>query len=143
MGKEGFNFLGWYARKCPSARFPGKYCLNRWPSKESMKRMRAKIHRIIHYKQWVKNIRELALKLNPVLRGWVNYFRTGNSRKKFQDISTYLWERLVQFENRRKGQKRPCASRGGYDTAWFKSLGFFDLIQPGLIRYPGAKTSHA
>ena len=143
MGKEGFNFLGWYARKCPSTRFPGKYFLNRWPSKESMKRIRAKIRSLIHYKQWVKNVRELALKLNPVLRGWVNYFRTGNSCKKFQEISTYLWERLVYFENRRKGQKRPHAARGRYDTAWFKSLGFFDLIQPGLVRYPIAKASHA
>jgi RNA-directed DNA polymerase len=143
MGRQGFNFLGWYLRKCPSARFQGKYFLNRWPSKESMKRIRAKIRSIIHYKQWVKNVRELALRLNPVLRGWVNYFRTGNSRRKFQEISYYLWERLVLFENKRRHRKRPCAARGGYTTDWFKSLGFFDLVQPGLIRYPLAKTLYA
>lgn len=143
MGRQGFNFLGWYVRKTPSAKFRGKYFLNRWPSKESMKRIRAKIRSLIHYKQWVKNVRELALKLNPVLRGWVNYFRTGNSRRKFQEISHYLWERLTLFENRRRHRKRPHAARGGYTTDWFKSLGFFDLTQPGLIRYPIAKASYA
>lgn len=143
MGRQGFNFLGWYVRKIPSARFQGKYFLNRWPSQGSMKRIRAKIRSLIHYKQWVRNIREFALKLNPVLRGWVNYFRTGNSRRKFQEISQYLWERLVLFENKRRQRKRPCATRGGYDTDWFKSLGFFDLVQPGLIRYPQIKALHA
>jgi len=86
---------------------------NRWPSKESLKRIKAKIHSLTHYKQWVKNVRQLAIKLNPVLRGWANYFRMGNSSKKFQEISWYLWERLMLFENRRKHKKRPHASRGG------------------------------
>ena len=28
--------------------------------------------------------------LNPVLRGWGNYFRTGNAAAKFNQIDTYV-----------------------------------------------------
>ncbi|NIQ95726.1 MAG: group II intron reverse transcriptase/maturase, partial [Desulfuromonadales bacterium] len=32
---------------------------------------------------WVKDVRVLIGDLNPVLRGWGNYFRTGNAAEKF------------------------------------------------------------
>ena len=46
-GREGFNFLGWYLRKCMSGRLKeqGKvrYFLHRWPSVRSMNRVRQKV----------------------------------------------------------------------------------------------------
>lgn len=142
-GKEGFKFLGWYVRKCPSARFPGKHFLNRWPSSESMKRLYAKIRGMIHRGVRIKDIREFVPRLNPVLRGWVNYFRTGNSRRKFEQVDKYLWKRLMLFENKRRKHTKPYWKPGKFDHAWFKSLGFFDLVSPGLIRYPGVAYVHA
>lgn len=142
-GKEGFDFLGWHATKRASARFRGKFYLNRWPSRQSMKRLNAKVRARIHRNASVKNVREFAPKLNPVLRGWANYFRTGNSRRKFQQADKALWERLTCFETRRRYRKGPYWDFDRYDYSWFKGLGLFDLTQPGLIRYPGTGASHA
>ena len=35
--------------------------------------------------------------LNPVLRGWGNYFRTGNAAEKFNQVDDYVWRRLKRF----------------------------------------------
>jgi hypothetical protein len=32
--------------------------------------------------------------LNPVLRGWGEYFRTGNAALRFNQLDTYVWRRL-------------------------------------------------
>lgn len=136
-GKEGFKFLGWDVRKCPSARTPGKHFLNRWPSPISMKRLHTKIREVVNRRVRIRDVKELVLKLNPVLRGWANYFRTGNSRRKFEQVDKYLWMRMMLFENKRRKRTRPYWGAGRFTHAWFKGLGFFDLTQPGLIRYPG------
>lgn len=136
-GKEGFKFLGWYARKCPSVRFPGKYFLNRWPSSESMKKLNGKIREVVHWQKPVRNVKELIVKLNPVLRGWANYFRTGNSRRKFDQVNKYLWMKTVLFENKRRRDVGPYWEPGRFTYTWYKSLGFFDFMRKDLIRYPG------
>lgn len=134
-GKEGFDFLGWHVRKCPSVRYPGKHFLNRWPSQRSMKRLYEKIRDMIRYNAGVKSVREFIKKLNPILRGWTNYFRTGNSRRKFEQADKYLWTRVVLFENRRRQYR--AFWTGKFTHAWYKTLGFFDMLQTGLVRYPG------
>jgi hypothetical protein len=32
--------------------------------------------------------------LNPVLRGWGNYFCTGNASRKFNQLDEYVYDRL-------------------------------------------------
>ena len=86
-GKEGFNFLGWYARKRMSGRLKeqGKerFFLHRGPSVKSMKRIRQRIMELTEAKRdGVKDIRKLIADINPVVRGWGNYFRTGNSARE-------------------------------------------------------------
>jgi len=143
FGKEALKFFGWYVRKCPSVKFAGKYFLNRWPSPESMGKLFAKIRAVVHKRVRVRNVRELAVKLNPVLRGWANYFRTGTSRRKFEQADKYLWERFVLFENKRRRHTKPYWKPGRWDYAWFKGLGLFDLTGPGLVRYPGGTYAKA
>lgn len=127
-GKEEFKFLGWYVGKCPSARTPGKRFLNRWPSPESMKKLYAKIRGVVRRQARVKDIREFVPKLNPVLRGWVNYFRTGYSRRKFEQVDRYT---------QRRRRTKPYWRAGRFNHAWYKSLGFFEFVRTGLVRYPG------
>ena len=42
--------------------------------------------------------------LNPVLRGWGQYFRTGNAAVKFNQIDTYVVRRLKRLRIKRKGR---------------------------------------
>ena len=143
FGKEAFTFLGWLVRKCPSVKFPKKWFLNRWPSSQSMKKLYAKIRVLVHRGASVKQAREFAIRLNPILRGWANYFRTGNSYRKFTQVDKYLWQKLMLFENKRRKHTKPYWSPGRFNHAWFKSLGFFDMTQKGLVRYPGVAYAQA
>jgi len=43
--------------------------------------------------------------INPVLRGWAQYFRTGNSSRKFVAVDQYVYHRLAIFL-RAKHQRR-------------------------------------
>lgn len=141
MGKQGFKFLGHYLKKCHSIKYPGHYFLNRWPSKESMAKVRAKIRRIIsHRRMKIKNVYEMIPELNRILRGWSNYFKSGNAARKFLQIEKYVWQRLIIFQNRRRATKRPHKQRC-YTYDWFQNLGIYRLM--GQIQYPKLAYSKA
>jgi len=134
MGREGFNFLGHYLRKCRSVRYPKYHFLNRWPSKESMAKVREAIKKITSYRRMkIRNVHELIPELNRLLRGWSGYFKSGNASRKFGQIEQYVWHKLVIFQNRRRGRKRPHRGRE-YSREWFQSLGVYRLM--GQIGYP-------
>jgi len=137
-GKESFEFLGCRLRKCRSVRYPGRMFLQRWPSPRSMRRLRARIRELTDARRnGVKDVRVLIARLNPVLRGWGNYFRTGNATRKFTQIDHYVWQRLGLFLARRRGVRRhrhAAVARWSFD--WFWGLGLYRLL--GTVRYPDA-----
>ncbi len=91
-GKEGFTFLGWTVRKRRSIqRNPRKHFVQRWPSPKAMKRIRDRVHELTEVRgRQSQDMGELIEKLNPVLRGWGNYFRTGNADTQFTGIDDYV-----------------------------------------------------
>lgn len=141
MGKEGFNFLGHYLRKCRSVKYPKYYFLNRWPSKESMAKVREAIKRLTSYRRMkIRDVYELLPELNRLLRGWSGYFKTGNAARKFSQIESYVWQRLVIFQNRRRSQKHPHRKRE-YAYDWYRNLGVYRLM--GQVGYPNLAYSKA
>jgi RNA-directed DNA polymerase len=77
-------------------------------------------------------------RLNPVLRGWGNYFRDGNSARKFAQIDSYVHERLaILAAAKHKRSGRRWAS--DYNLAWFHRLGVHTLT--GSVRYGSANAS--
>jgi RNA-directed DNA polymerase len=81
---------------------------------------------------------EVVEELNPVLRGWGNYFRWGNSTRKFTQIDSYVHERLALFDSKKRNQRgRRWAEVHTY--AWFKGLGVHLLA--GSIRWRQAATA--
>jgi len=141
-GKGGFNFLGWHARKCASVKYRGRYYLNRWPSSASMKKLYGKFRVMVYRNRGVRNARELVIGLNQLLRGWANYFCTGNSTKKFQQAQKHLWGRLALFESKRRRRTGPYWNLGQHEYQWFKGLGLYDLTRKGILRYPGIVATH-
>ena len=58
--------------------------------------------------------------LNPVIRGWRNYFRIGHSTYKFQCLDRYIRFRLYRFMKLRGGQRsryRYSQFRDWYSTS--------------------------
>jgi RNA-directed DNA polymerase len=141
LGKEGFEFLGCYLRIVRS-HFKGRRYLFRWPSRRAMNSVRDKIRAITDRRRCarVKDVREIIRELNPVLRGWGNYFRSGNATDKFNQIDRYVRMRLLRVMSRRGGQRRPNFRRDDWPhTRLVREHGLHKLL--GTIRYPGG--SHA
>ncbi len=137
LGKEGFEFLGCYLRIVRS-RFKRRRYLFRWPSLRAMKSVRAKIRELTDRRRCarVKDVREIIAKLNPILRGWGNYFRTGNASAKFQAIDRYVRMRLCRVMERRGGQRRPNFQWDDWlHSRFVDEHGLHKLL--GTIRYPG------
>ena len=84
----------------------------------------------------MKDIRDVIRDLNPVLRGWGNYFRTGNASLKFQQIDGYVRVRLLRLLERRGGQRRKAFRWSDWPHDRFvNDHGLYRLL--GTIRYPG------
>jgi group II intron reverse transcriptase/maturase len=136
-GQESFEFLGCRLKKCRSVRYPGRMFLQRWPSPRSMMRLRARIRGLTDARRGgVKDVRVLIARLNPVLRGWGNYFRTGNASLKFNQIDHYVRQRLGLFLARRRGFRDRHGAISRWSFGWFWGLGLHRLF--GTVRYPGA-----
>jgi group II intron reverse transcriptase/maturase len=142
LGKEGFTFLGCYLRVVRS-HFKGKCYLFRWPSPRAMKAIRTRIRELTERRRWagLKDIREVIGKLNPVLRGWGGYFRTGNASAQFNQIDCYVYRRLIRLLVRRGGQRRwRPGGRPFNPCEWphrrlVQEHGLYKLL--GTIQYPG------
>jgi RNA-directed DNA polymerase len=137
LGKQGFVFLGCYLHIVLS-RFKRRAYLFRWPSPRAMTRIRARIRELTDRRRWagLKDIRPVIEVLNPVLRGWGNYFRTGNASWKFQQVDRYVNQRLVRLLPRVRGwRRRPFEMRDWAPARFAAEFGLHRLI--GTIRYPG------
>jgi group II intron reverse transcriptase/maturase len=138
LGREGFEFLGCYLRVVRS-HFRGKPYLFRWPAPRAMKALRARIRFLTSRRRWagMRDIREVIAVLNPVLRGWGNYFRTGNASAKFQQMDRYVRDRLVRLLRRRGGQRLSRMNPKDWPHRRFvQEHSLYQLL--GTIRYPGA-----
>jgi group II intron reverse transcriptase/maturase len=138
-GKEGFDFLGCHLHKRLSGTLWEQkrkrlYFLQRWPSRRSMQRIRQRVKDLTPRSRCHADPRDVIAELNPVLRGWGQYFRTGNAAKQFVQIDDYVVERLCSMRVKRKGRNlRPSEARG-WTREYFENLGLIRLR--GTIRYP-------
>ena len=139
-GREGFDFLGCHLHKRMSGRLweqTGKavYFLQRWPSARSMTRIRERVKELTDRRSnGVKDVREIIARLNPVLRGWGNYFRTGNAAKKFNQLDSYVCRRLRSFLVQRHGRHLRPGQAQAWTCRFFWDLGLHRLR--GTVRYP-------
>ena len=127
-GHEGFDFLGFHHRRVKSWRYR-RYYLQRWPRAKAMVGIREKIRSIVGGRYGLsRNLEEVIRKLNPVLRGWGNYFARGNSSHHFVALDSYVAERLMLFLSKKHGK-----SGRGWGQRW-KGI---DLRAAGLYRLGG------
>ena len=102
-----------------------------------MKRVRQRVRELTD-RRWcgVKDIRDVIRRLNPILRGWGNYFRTGNAADKFTQVDRYVVERLRSLMVKRRGRNLHAGQAKKWTRDWFEGHGLYRLR--GTIRYPGA-----
>jgi RNA-directed DNA polymerase len=93
--EEGFDFLGWRIQRQRS-RSTGKRYTYTFPSKDSLARVKAKVRTLTRGGTNVP-LKVLLYRLNPVLRGWTNYFRPGSSSATFGYLTHFSWWRVVRW----------------------------------------------
>jgi RNA-directed DNA polymerase len=140
-GREGFDFLGCHLRKRMSGRQWERshrrvYYLQRWPSHRAMRRIRQRVKDVTGRATCHRDLRATLAQLNPVLRGWGAYFRTGNAATKFGQVDDYVAWRLKRLLVARHGRHLQPGQAARWTPAFFHALGLHRLR--GTIRYPAA-----
>jgi len=138
-GQEGFDFLGCHLRKRLSGllwetKRKRLYFLQRCPSQRSMQRIRQRVKELTPRSRCHADLRDVIVDLNPVLRGWGQYFRTGNAAHCFNRIDSYVWRRLHALRVKRKGRNLRAGEANRWTGEYFWNLGLHRLR--GEVHYP-------
>ena len=114
---EGFDFLGFNVRK-----YNGTLLIK--PSPKSQKRFTEKLHEVVFKKNKAVAQQKLIEDLNPVLRGWGNYYSSVVSKTTFSKIDHILTNQLKRWSYRRHTNK----SREWIKNKYFIKVGNRDWI---------------
>jgi RNA-directed DNA polymerase len=125
---ESFTFLGFEFRRVKSRR--GKWRPDYRPKSKARAELTRKVTEICRRNR-SRPVAKLISEINPVVRGWVNYFRAGNSSRCFSYIR-YWVERKVRRQMMR-ARKRKGFGWKRWSSRWIHEvLGLFDDYR---IRY--------
>ena len=123
--RNGFEFLGYHFRR--SRRKPTK--INRWPRDKSLKNVRETLRP--HTKRTNGNsLSYVITKINPILRGWFEYYKHSTIRSDFQVLDGWVRQRfrsILRKRRKRKGRGRG-ADHQRWPNAYFTDLGLFSLV---------------
>ena len=110
--------------------------MQRWPSPKATKKVRDRVREITSKRQSGKDVKQIIAELTPVLRGWGNYFRTGNADREFNQMDSFVLLRLRRWQFRRGGQ-RPM-KRAPFRGDQLCGMGLHQLR--GTVKYPAQAT---
>lgn len=110
---EGFDFQGFHVRHYPTpgiTRTGWKLLIT--PSRKAVMEKRNELREL-----WLglkgHSVRQVLWKLNPIIRGWANYYRTGVSSKVFGAMDTWMCHRAYSYVRHMHRNKswRWCSQR--------------------------------
>ena len=100
--KETFDFLGFTYKRIFNRDRTKRLTLY-YPSMKAQKRLRARM-RVVFNPMAPVTVDERIRRANLFLRGWVNYFRVGNSGRVFRKINWHVSGKLRRVLQRQKGR---------------------------------------
>jgi RNA-directed DNA polymerase len=138
-GREGFDFLGCHLHKRMSGPIWERthrrvYYLHRWPSSRALGRVRTRVRALTPRSRCHEDLRRVIADVNPVLRGWGQYFRTGNATAHFIQIDQHVVDRLRGLLLKRAGRRLRPGQAALWTRPFFEALGLHRLR--GTIQYP-------
>jgi RNA-directed DNA polymerase len=96
---EGFDFLGWRIQRQIKPGTAKRYVYT-WPSKKALTSITAKMRKLTRRNRH-RALADLLRQVNPVLRGWCNYFKHGVSKRTFSYVDHFTWWRIVGWLRKR------------------------------------------
>jgi RNA-directed DNA polymerase len=139
---EGFDFLGFHIQR-KRQEGTNRRTIYTYPSKTALAAIKAKV-RALTQGNTDQTLANLLQRVNPVLRGWANYFRHGVSARTFSYLNAFSWRRVVNWLR----HKHPRAGwrwlRRNYLPRWRPTDGKERLFNPATIpitryRYRGTR----
>jgi len=136
--EESFSFLGFEFRRIRSRK--GVWRPNYAPKQKKRKALFAKLREIFRSKV-SQPVAEVIEAINPILRGWVNYFRVGHSSCCFSMIKDWVEKKIRRHMMRARNRRGYGWKRWSKEWLYGK-LGVFNDYQ---VRYttPGPKVAPA
>lgn len=101
---EGFDFLGFNIRRYKTLTSKKGDKLFIKPSKKSVKAIKQKLKETFR-KYDGRPVEELISRVNPIIRGWCNYFRCSVASRTFNSLDNYLVQLQYRWVRRRHANK--------------------------------------
>jgi group II intron reverse transcriptase/maturase len=122
--RDGFDFLGVRFILRPTRRDPNRHFCYGFPTPKAMKGVRSKIRRQIG-RNYQRSLDEQIQRVNPVIRGWANYYNWLNSGEHFHKTERYVLQRLNGWLRRkqRKGRFRKPSARHYFEAGLYRLSG--------------------
>jgi RNA-directed DNA polymerase len=128
---EGFDFLGFRIQR-HQRRGAVKRFVYTYPSKKALASIKAKV-RSMTRGSTDQSLSVLLHRLNPVLRGWTNYFRHGVSKATFNYLRAFTWRRVVCWLRHKHYRVSWRWLRRCYLPRWWPTDGEIALFNPGGV----------
>jgi RNA-directed DNA polymerase len=139
VGGGSFGFLGFDLRAGRN-RF-GKRFVLRAPMRKKQSELLKRVGRIFKYSRHRK-LNEVIEQIRPVIVGWVNYFRVGNSRRALDWIRFEIMRNMRRFAMKQKG--RPgCGWKRWSNETIYKEWGLVNDYRVQYFYRSPAKVSPA
>jgi hypothetical protein len=125
LPEDRFDFLGYTVGEFYG--LGGRPYWGTAPSMKSIKRLRERIHAETTRRWYATTPEKRVEELNPILRGWANYFSQGPVKQIYRTIDDYTARRLRIWLRRRSG-KRGTGYRQYSDQYLYEKLGLIRLL---------------
>jgi RNA-directed DNA polymerase len=128
---EGFDFLGFRIQR-HRKRGSTRRHLYTYPSKVALAAIKTKV-RTATREGKNEPLAILLGRLNPVLRGWTNYFRHGVSKATFNYLRAFVWRRVVCWLRHKHPTMTWKELRQRYLAGWWPAQGETVLVDPARV----------
>jgi group II intron reverse transcriptase/maturase len=123
VNRQSFDFLGYTFTRRISQKSK-KTTTYYFPSSEAVNAIKKRIRQVADYRRPVK-VEQVIEDLQPLLRGWVNYFKIANSSRKFGKVRQYVAQRIRKFMCRRR-QESGYGYKRYPDSYLYGRIGLYD-----------------
>lgn len=140
---EGFDFLGWRIQRQTWRSRSGKRVVYTYPSKKALASITDKVRKLTRRRRH-RTLADLLRQLNPVLRGWCNYFRHGVSSRTFGYLDHFAFWRVVGWLRKRHAGLNMGTLIRRFLPGWQIRAGRTELFRPEVVaivryRYRGTR----
>lgn len=140
---EGFDFLGWRIQRRSWRGRIGKRTVYTYPSKKALASVTEKVRSLTRRARH-RTLADLLRSVNPVLRGWCNYFRHGVSSRTFGYVDHFSFWRIVNWLRKRHVGLNMGTLVRRFLPHWEVRDGNVEMFRPRAVpivryRYRGAR----